>query len=87
MQVLAGNNTNVSHYLRLRFPSPYTRDDALAWLTNTTTTTTTNNNHNVSGICLDDHVIGVISIEPLQDVHRHTAELGYVIPSLFSSRN
>lgn len=67
------NNSNVSRFLRERFPHPYTRNDAERWIT-----------LNVMGLqethfCIeyDGRPAGGIGIDLQQDIHRYTAEMGY----------
>lgn len=77
------NNRNVWINLRDRFPHPYTKSDAEAWI----------------GLCdqqgepvhnfaidLKGEAIGGIGFESMSDVHRLTAEIGYWIGEPFWGR-
>ena len=60
--------------LRDRFPHPYTRADADAWIAHCQAEA---GQPIQFAIDLDGLAIGGIGIEPLSDVHRLTAEIGY----------
>jgi RimJ/RimL family protein N-acetyltransferase len=59
--------------LRDRFPHPYTRDDAVAFLRIATTQEPPSD----FAIATADEVIGGIGLQRQGDVHRLTAEIGY----------
>jgi [ribosomal protein S5]-alanine N-acetyltransferase len=77
------NNRNVWITLRDRIPYPYTEADAEAWIA-------FNDQqgepvHNFA-IDLKGEAIGAIGFEPMSDVHRLTAEIGYWIGEPFWGR-
>lgn len=59
--------------LRDRFPHPYTMKDALEWIDLVQTLEPVTN----FAITVDDRLVGGIGLMPNQDVHRHSAEIGY----------
>ena len=67
------NNRRVWLGLRDIFPHPYTIDDAREFLRKTITAQPTRN------FCVEVHgaAVGGIGVHPGQDVHRHTATVGY----------
>ncbi len=67
------NNKNVWKNLRDRFPHPYRRVDALAWLRYTKAQDPTHD----FAIAGDMGVIGGIGLHLQDDVHRRSAEIGY----------
>ena len=67
------NERRVWEGLRDRFPHPYTRSDAEGWIAFAGQREPPLN----LAIALDDEPVGGIGIELQEDVHRHTAELGY----------
>ena len=74
--VRLADNRKIWLNLRDRFPNPYTRTDADAWIAHCLAETEPPTQF---AIDLDGHAIGGIGIEPLSDVHRLTAEVGYWI--------
>ncbi|CAN5426398.1 GNAT family N-acetyltransferase [soil metagenome] len=67
------DNTHISDFLLDRFPSPYTLDDAVNWIT-----LMQNQDPMVNFvIAIDDSLVGVIGLEFREDVYRKTALLGY----------
>lgn len=69
--VLHADNPNVSRFLRDRFPSPYTRADAEAWLAV---------EHPADfAIEVDGAAVGGIGLRPGEDVERRSGEIGYWI--------
>lgn len=67
------NNSNVTKYLRERFPHPYTKNDAERWVS-----------LNIMGLhethfCIEYNgkPAGGIGIDIQNDIHKYTAELGY----------
>ena len=67
------NNSNVTRFLRERFPHPYTRNDAERWVS-----------LNIMGLyethfCIEykQQPAGGIGIDIQIDIHKYTAELGY----------
>jgi [ribosomal protein S5]-alanine N-acetyltransferase len=76
------NNPNVAEHLRERFPQPYTRADADAWIAR------------VAGqspifdfaICIEDRAVGGISFAPGSDSQRASAEVGYWLGEAFWGR-
>jgi [ribosomal protein S5]-alanine N-acetyltransferase len=73
------NNPRVSACMRDRFPSPYTIDDAHRFIAMATGP--------VPGLLLaieiQGEAAGGIGIQPLDDVHRGTAEIGYWLAEPF----
>ena len=67
------NNPRVSSNLRDAFPYPYTQDDADQWFK----TALNQQQQHIFAIAQSDQLIGGIGFHPLDDVYRHTAELGY----------
>ena len=68
------NNRKVSINLRDHFPYPYTHDDARAWIGRCKTATQP---HQTFAIEHGGEAIGGIGLQPLSDVSRYTAEVGY----------
>jgi RimJ/RimL family protein N-acetyltransferase len=67
------NNPKVSACLMDRFPSPYTIEDAINWVS-----ILIDQNPLINfAITINDEVIGGIGMEPRQDVYRKTAIIGY----------
>lgn len=65
------DNPSVSRFLRDRFPSPYTRADAEAWLAV---------EHPADfAIEVDGAAVGGIGLRPGEDVERRSGEIGYWI--------
>ncbi|KAF9701649.1 hypothetical protein EKO04_000732 [Ascochyta lentis] len=76
-----GNNLNVTKYMSLGFPSPYTLESAQGWITMNQTAPIYN-----WGICLasaPETVIGGIGMKPGADVQGHAAEAGFWIGEAF----
>jgi RimJ/RimL family protein N-acetyltransferase len=71
--VRQANNLNVARQLRDRFPHPYTRANASAFLKAATTTPEPSN----MAIEVDDEAVGAIGYVPGADVERYSAEIGY----------
>jgi RimJ/RimL family protein N-acetyltransferase len=67
------NNLNVARQLRDRFPHPYTRADAQAFLNVACTADPVNN----FAIDLDGEAVGGLGFVPGRDVERFSAEVGY----------
>lgn len=76
------NNRRIAMWLRDRFPSPYTRADAEAFLT----AISRQNPRTVFAIATLEEAIGGIGLEFRDDVHRFTAELGYWLGEPFWGR-
>jgi RimJ/RimL family protein N-acetyltransferase len=68
------NNRNIWINLRDRFPHPYTRADAEAWIVSCESHA---GNSMHFAIDVGNQAIGGVGIELLDDVHRRTAEIGY----------
>lgn len=68
------NDREVSRHLRDRFPYPYRMADALAWIDTADAQGRPPINF---AIDLEGEAIGGAGLEPLTDVHRRTAEVGY----------
>jgi len=71
--VRQANNINVARQLRDRFPHPYTRENANAFLKAATTAAETSN----LAIEVDGEAVGAIGYVPGIDVERYSAEIGY----------
>src|SRR3954451_21684906 len=67
------NNVNVARQLRDRFPHPYTRANASAFLKAATSSPEPSN----LAIDADGEAIGAIGYVPGVDVERYSAEIGY----------
>ncbi len=67
------NNRNISINLRDRFPFPYTRSDARNWLR----VVKDQDVETHFAIAAPDELIGGIGLEPLDDVNRCSAEIGF----------
>ncbi|MBA3641933.1 MAG: GNAT family N-acetyltransferase [Acidobacteriota bacterium] len=70
--VTHADNINVAKHLRDRFPHPYTREDARAFLKHAATDDPTNLAIEVAGAA-----VGAIGYVPGRDVERFSAEVGY----------
>ena len=68
------NNRKVSINLRDHFPYPYTLDDARAWIGRCRTAAQP---PHAFAIEHEDEAIGGIGLQPMSDVSRYTAEVGY----------
>ncbi len=71
--VTHGNDVEVSRWLRDRFPSPYTRQDAHGWIMMNQDVLPTAN----FAIELHGSAVGGVGIVFGEDIHRFTAEVGY----------
>jgi RimJ/RimL family protein N-acetyltransferase len=69
------NNVNISKNLRDAFPYPYTEEDAKAYIDQTCTKSPQQD----FAIVIDGKAVGGISVVPLSDVERFSAEIGYWI--------
>jgi ribosomal-protein-alanine N-acetyltransferase len=67
------DNPNISGCLLDRFPSPYTMEAAQFWVDHQLYQDPLVN----FAITINDEVVGVIGLEPREDVYRKTALLGY----------
>lgn len=76
--VRQANNINVARQLRDRFPHPYTRENANAFLKAATTAAETSN----LAIEVDGEAAGAIGYVPGIDVERYSAEIGYWLGEL-----
>lgn len=70
------DNRSIWLNLKDRFPHPYARTDAEAWIAHCQAET---GSPTQFAIALDGVAIGGIGLEPMSDVHRLTAEIGYWI--------
>jgi RimJ/RimL family protein N-acetyltransferase len=68
------DNRNIWLNLKDRFPHPYARTDAEAWIAHCEAEI---GSPTQFAIDLDGVAIGGIGLEPMSDVHRLTAEVGY----------
>lgn len=71
--VLHADNINVAKHLRDRFPNPYTREDARAFLKHATAADDPTN----LAIEVAGAAVGAIGYVPGRDVERFSAEVGY----------
>lgn len=71
--MLHANNRLISYCLRDRFPFPYTRADAVAWLSYADTLTPGRE----FAIEVNGQAVGGIGMLPGTDVERYSAEVGY----------
>lgn len=67
------NNMKVARHLRDRFPHPYTKRDARAFLKYAASTADPTN----LAIAVDGEAVGAIGYVPGRDVERFSAEIGY----------
>lgn len=67
------DNVNISSYLLDRFPSPYTLNDAIAWIN----TAMNQNPASTFVIDIEGELRGVIGIEMRDDVYRKSPLIGY----------
>jgi len=67
------DHPEVARFLRDRFPSPYTRQDAIAFVE----TVAAASPREFRAIDIDGAAAGGIGIHPGSDVHRRSGELGY----------
>lgn len=67
------DNVNVAKHLRDRFPNPYTRQDARAFLKHAAASDDPTN----LAIEVDGDAVGAIGYVPGRDVERFSAEIGY----------
>jgi RimJ/RimL family protein N-acetyltransferase len=72
--VLNANNANVSRYLRERFPYPYTRRDARAFLASAAGS---GGDDTRLAIDVDGEAVGGIGVIIGSDIERFSAEIGY----------
>ena len=73
--VSLANNKHVTHYMIDTFVYPYTRDDAIFWITEGSTANGSIN----KVILLDGLFVGAVGINPQQGWRSHCAEIGYWI--------
>jgi RimJ/RimL family protein N-acetyltransferase len=76
------NNRKIAMWLRDRFPCPYTKSDAQAFLSAVSNQTV----RTAFAIATRQEAIGGIGLEFGADVHRFTAEVGYWLGEPFWSR-
>jgi RimJ/RimL family protein N-acetyltransferase len=77
------NNRKIWLNLTDRFPYPYSIDDARAWV-RAQQSAGTRGTH--LAIVVEGRVIGGIGIQRHEDVHRHTAEMGYWLGETYWGR-
>jgi RimJ/RimL family protein N-acetyltransferase len=80
--VAHANNPNVARNLEDRFPYPYTAKNAEEWFARIRDQDPVTN----FAIADPNQVIGSIGIQPLEDIYRCTAELGYWLGETFWGR-
>lgn len=80
--VLHANNRNVWINLRDRFPHPYGRSDARAWLAHAAVQKPETN----FAIDVGGEAVGGIGFHVQEDVHRRSAEIGYWLGEPFWGR-
>jgi RimJ/RimL family protein N-acetyltransferase len=68
-----GDNPNVWRNLRDRFPHPFTRIDALAWIEKARADEVSS----LYAIVVDGEASGGIGVHPGRDVYRRSAEIGF----------
>ena len=76
------NNINVARQLRDRFPHPYVRANAVAFLKAATSAADVSN----LAIEVDAHAVGAIGYVPGTDVERYSAEIGYWLGEAYWGR-
>lgn len=67
------NDPEVAKNLRDRFPQPYTKHDAEAWITFCRAQTALTH----FAIVVGGEAVGSVGLELFTDIHRRTAEIGY----------
>lgn len=72
--IVHANDRRISQNLRDRFPHPYGRADAEAWIEFASSRPPP---HHHLALCFEDVAIGSIGIDAFDDVHRRTGEIGY----------
>jgi RimJ/RimL family protein N-acetyltransferase len=77
------NNRHVWINLTDRFPHPYTRDDAESWIRQVEAQGSPPRNF---AIVVEGEAVGGIGLDPLADVNRRTAEVGYWLGEPFWGR-
>ena len=77
------NNSNVSRYLRDRFPYPYTRKDARGFLASVTGG---RGDDTKMAIEVAGQAVGGIGVSPGSDIERFSAELGYWLGETYWGR-
>ena len=80
--VAYANNRNVSRNLRNRFPYPYTPDTADWWLKHVAA----EDPEATFAIATADELIGGIGVEPGEDIHYRSAEIGFWLGEPFWGR-
>jgi [ribosomal protein S5]-alanine N-acetyltransferase len=75
------NDAEVARQLRDRFPHPYTRDDAVAFIRHAVEERAGN-----LAIEVDDEAVGAIGFIPGSDIERFSAEIGYWLGRHFWGR-
>ena len=76
------NNANIARFLRDRFPHPYTRNDALAWIQYVREQPS----GTIFAIANKKELIGNIGLYLQEDVYRCSAEVGYWLAEEFWGR-
>ena len=80
--VAYADNRNVSRNLRDRFPYPYTPEAAKGWLKHVAT----EKPEQSFVIATAEELIGGIGVEPGEDIHHRTAEIGFWLAEPFWGR-
>lgn len=80
--VRLANNRAVARNLRDRFPHPYGRKDAKAWIRNARAARP----ECMFAIDVEGQAIGGIGLHPQEDVHRRSMEIGYWLGEPFWDR-
>ncbi len=76
------NNPRIASMMRDAFPYPYTPADAYRFIALAADTSS----HLYLAIDVGGEAVGGIGIQPLNDVHRRTAEIGYWLAESFRGR-
>jgi RimJ/RimL family protein N-acetyltransferase len=76
------NNYKIWRNVRDRFPHPYTLEDAHGWISEASLDETPTN----FAIVVDGAAVGGIGLIFHDDIHRHTAEIGYWLGEEFWGR-
>ena len=71
-------------FLRNRIPTPYQKNDASSWLKNVFETD--GETGLFRAIFIEEKIVGSISLEIGNDVHKKTAEIGYMILDEYSGQ-
>lgn len=81
----AANYAEIAVNLRDAFPYPYLFTDAVQFIANSKTREDSGGII-ARAICVDDRLVGVVSLTPGKDVASHTAEIGYFVTPAYRGK-